>query len=611
MDKKFAVLLVRVSTEMQDYDAQILDLESFARKRGFNTFKTIETKESGLISIDQRTGTNELFNFIEENPDYQTVFATEISRLARRQSTLHLIKDWLVKNKIQLFLKDSDFKLLNEDNKISAEAEMMFSLFGIFAESEIKQKKLRFARERRKLMAMGLSISGKTLFGYERKQIDSGQNTLVHHKENADIVRKIYNWYLHGFEGIKDVSISKINLQCIKEDLPKYTHSKRNINKLLKEEAYTGFKITNNKWKNPLYDFGGSEEKYLYSKNEIFYGVPIIDRETFDAVQLKLKEKNNNVDKSTKHITLLAKLITCPVCGKFFQGDYRIKEKTIKHTYRCSSRSTPLKCTNSQTFSMAMLDAAVWNLIKTDLPLLAKQIVENDPKDDAIKQQKMIENLESKEKAIRENIKKENLRYEIFIKNPESVESDFFDKYETKIENYNKSIKKIVNERAKIKIAQSIKEDQLGDIDFVINSNLQNIENSKELLKKYINIFVENINVLLHNKRFSVFSINFKLNSSGRLVLNNNKTNINNNSAEYIESPFNKTTFLILDKIQTLKIRAFKTNQPISIINEDTIKVHHFVLPLVKLSETFTGIDKNKGILKEFHEFEFNKINIY
>ena len=41
--------------------------------------------------------------------------------------------------------------------------------------------------------------------------------------------------------------IKKITLECIKRGFPKYTHSKRNINKLLKEEGYVGEKTTNNK----------------------------------------------------------------------------------------------------------------------------------------------------------------------------------------------------------------------------------------------------------------------------------------------------------------------------------------------------------------------------
>jgi len=605
MEKRHAVLLVRVSTEIQDYDAQIIDLEGFANKKGYEHFKIIQTKESGLISLNQRSGTNEMFNFIKENPEYNTVFATEISRLARRQSTLHIIKDWLVKNKVQLYLKDTDFKLLNEKNKLTTEGEMMFSLFGIFAETEITQKKLRFSREKKRLMALGLSISGKLLFGYERHLTETKQNKLIHHKVNAEIVRIIYNWYLNGIDGEKEVSINKIYLKCIELDYPKYTHSKRNINKLLKEEAYTGFKTTNNKWKNPMYKFDDTEEQYHSSSNDIFYGDPIIPRKTFDEVQQKLKQKNSKVDKSTKHVTLLAKLVVCPTCGKSFLGEYRIKEGLVKNNYRCSSRSVALKCNNTQVISMSMLDSAIWSLIKSDLELLAKQIVENDPKEESIRQKLALENLEFKEKELRERVKKENQRYDVYISNPDSVEQDFFKKFEVKIKNLNESIKQIINEKAKIETAQSIKNEELNNIEFVINSNITNIESNKLLLKKYINIFVKNINVHLHGKRFTIISIEF--NEHG----NNYLEKQNNGIAIYHEAHYNKKTFVILDKKQTLKIRAVKSNIHIDIIDDKTIKALRWEIPLDKIFQSQTENNIQTGVLKEFIELNFKKLQVY
>ena len=605
MEKHHAVLLVRVSTEAQDYDAQIEDLQDFANKKGYKHFKIIQTKESGLISLDQRAGTNELFSFIKENPEYDTVFATEISRLARRQSFLHLIRDWFEENRVQLFLKDSDFKLLNDDFKVTPEGTMMFALFGIFAETELTQKKKRFAREKKKLMALGLSISGKVLFGYEREMTDAMKNKLVHHKKNAEIVRTIFNWYLHGFDGEKDVSINKINMKCIKDNYPKYTHSKRNINKLLKEEAYTGSKTTNNKWKNPMAKFNDKVEKYLYSNNLVSYGDPILDRETFDKVQLKLKEKNTTVEKSVKHVTLLSRLLICPICGKYFQGDYRIGETYIKHSYRCSSRSTPYKCLNKQSFSMAMLDSAVWCVIKSDLELLAKQIVQNDPKDEGLKLEAELSYLEATEREIREKVKKENNRYSIYIENPESVEPDYFENFQSKIKAHTKKLNQINDEKAKIKSLQTIKKEQLSDIDFVINSNLLTIEKSKSLLKKYINIFVSEIRIHHHNTRFTVISINFK--EYGHETWRR----VSDGIAEHKEAHYSNCAYVILDKKQTLKIKAVKTNLNIEIIGENSIKAIRWEIPIEKIFEPRTESVSKIGVLKEFIEMKFDKLKIY
>lgn len=144
MSNNYAILLVRVSTMEQNYDPQIDDLKKYALALGYNKLKIIETKESGLVDFDKKVGTNQLFSFISENPKYKVVFATEISRIGRRQSILHQIKEWFVRNRIQLHVKDVGYSLFDETGNVTIAGEMMFSLYGLFAEAEIKQKRTDF-----------------------------------------------------------------------------------------------------------------------------------------------------------------------------------------------------------------------------------------------------------------------------------------------------------------------------------------------------------------------------------------------------------------------------------------------------------------------------------
>ena len=155
MKAKCAVLLVRVSTLIQDYQPQIDDLKAYATSRGYQKFHIIETKETGLADFDKKVGTNELFTFLNKNPEYKIVFATEISRLSRRQSILHAIKEWFIQNKIQFVTKDTGYALFDDDGKVSFAGELMFTFYGLFAESEIKQRLDRFKRSRKSLMELG------------------------------------------------------------------------------------------------------------------------------------------------------------------------------------------------------------------------------------------------------------------------------------------------------------------------------------------------------------------------------------------------------------------------------------------------------------------------
>ena len=81
--------------------------------------------------------------------------------------------------------------------------------------------------------------------------------------------------------------------------------------------------------------------------------------------------------------------------------------------------------------------------------------------------------------------------------------------------------------------------------------------------------------------------------------------------AEFIDAHYSKCTYVILDKKQTLKIRAVKTNLPISVLEHNTIKVMRFDLRLDEIFEKLDEKPENKGVIKEFQQIEFNKLDVY
>jgi DNA invertase Pin-like site-specific DNA recombinase len=96
-----------------------------------------------------------------------------------------------------------DFKLLDDNGKVNQQGEIIFTLFGLFAESEVKTKLERFVRKRKELMVMGLSIGGKLLFAMTVLNSKTKKNTLVVNDEQATIVRTIFNWYINGLNNVK------------------------------------------------------------------------------------------------------------------------------------------------------------------------------------------------------------------------------------------------------------------------------------------------------------------------------------------------------------------------------------------------------------------------
>ncbi|RXR17361.1 hypothetical protein EQG63_11270 [Flavobacterium amnicola] len=510
MEMQHAILLVRVSTLEQDYQAQIYDLKQYGKSLGYTEFHVIETKETAFADLSQKVGTNEMFKFIDANPEYNTILTTEISRIARRQSILHTIKEHCINKRIQIFIKDIDFKLLDEYGKITNNAEMAFTLFGMFAESEVKQKLERFVRKRKELMQMGVSISGKLLFGYDRLKLENNKNTLIVNDEQAAIVRTIYNWYLNGLNNKKNPSIKAISIECVKQGFHPYTHSKRNVNKLLKEQGYTGSKTTNNKRKNPKFGIVSNESEYLTSANKIKYPV-IIESELFNKVQEKLKSNITQGDKETKHITILSKLLNCPSCGRKMQGNYRLSTTGNKNSYRCTSRGDTVTCASvGKSISMNLIDSAIWSLIKADLPALSKKINEINPDEYLLELDNHLINLINRETEIQTSIS-ENVAILNSVGRLSSQSIiPLIEKTGKTIEKLESELNKIQQEKSLIESKKLLIYDKQDNVESVINDNLSAIESSKELLKNYINSIVQEINIFQHNIQYTVLQVVIK-----------------------------------------------------------------------------------------------------
>jgi DNA invertase Pin-like site-specific DNA recombinase len=110
-----------------------------------------------------------MFKYINEHPEYN--ITTEISRIGRRQSILHSIKEHCLAKQIQIYIKDLDFKLLDDNGKVNQQGEIIFTLFGLFAESEVKQS-LKDLSGKEKTNGDGFKY-GKLLFGYDRSKLEN------------------------------------------------------------------------------------------------------------------------------------------------------------------------------------------------------------------------------------------------------------------------------------------------------------------------------------------------------------------------------------------------------------------------------------------------------
>ena len=112
------ILLVRVSTDKQEYHRQINELNEFCAKMNWEIVGTFANKVSGAESIENRTEITEMIEFVRTN-DVKRVVCIEISRLGR--NTLEALKviQILNENKVSLYIKNYSLETLNNDGSVN------------------------------------------------------------------------------------------------------------------------------------------------------------------------------------------------------------------------------------------------------------------------------------------------------------------------------------------------------------------------------------------------------------------------------------------------------------------------------------------------------------
>lgn len=519
-----ALLLSRVSTPEQhyeDFSPQQMDLEAWAKDQGYTDLVPIDSVESGFLDMDSKEGWNAIIDYLEKDKDCKTIIATEINRIARDQAVLQEVKKYLINNQIQLIIKDLRFWLLNPDGTKQFSADLLFAIYSSMAEWEMLDKKERLQRALRGYRAKGYSIGGKELFGYKRV-CDGGLGkkfTYDIDKELQKQIRQVFEWYAYGIN--KDLSITslkRLRIECIQAGFDKYFHSQRNLNKCLKEKAYIGKKVTHNKKKNPQYwNYGDkTAPKYIDANSYECTYKRMIDDELFYKVQERLSKKDphkraisNNmyVDISHKHITLLSKIVKCPICGGFLTGDYRVKDGLNKHTYRCArSRRNIEDCTYRKAPSMLSLDSAVWSFLRTKV----KEInAKKNAQYAAINQDDVnnrIRNLEEELKLIEDDYDDAEYTYN---QNRRRNRANAREKYQKRLEEIDKSKASIEKEIKKNKkVLEELKErDTAEQREKELEKNILKISNTKEDIYKYIHLLIKTVKPLLSTSRFTVLEV--------------------------------------------------------------------------------------------------------
>lgn len=594
---KKCIILTRVSTTQQDYQFQLDALYKYAEDLGLDKpLIDISTKESGFRSMEAKDGFKKVIKFLSEN-NCRIVLCTELSRLAREKIILEQIKEWFVNNKIQLYVKDQNFKLFNDNGEVDMTTDIIFSVYASMAQSEMREKKKRMSRGLGTLLSSGYAVVGPTAFGYAKRKTTEKINgkyrtELIIDEEKAEQVKKVFDWCLYGIGGDKTrCSVNAIVKESIARGFDPYLTSPSNVKKCLANEGYTGSKTTHNRRKNPAYwDYGHKDEpRYIESRSHTIKYPAIISREKFEAVQKKMRSGYNHLDevglnvyadKSRTHITLLAKILICPVCGRFLTGNYRQREDRLMAYYRCGEFHQ-----SRNTFAMPLFDTAIWEFCKSNyetyLDFLKKSAGTDTTEIDKriVNYHSMIDNIEKeKDEYLAQILSLGKMSPKLQAKVKAKV-----DEYDSQIAELNSSILREQETLETIKMMSDLSDTELA------------LETSKEEMRKYIQLLVHQVLPVYKTVRLYVLKVTL---NRGILVP---YTTHEESQVEVDDVP----VYLIIDGIQGCSPKVRCVYSPSVVFDQDngTFTVDGTT---VNVKDVFEDVEDEFS-----REIVFRRLNIY
>lgn len=124
---KKVVLLLRVSTNSQDYEYQRSTLTDICNRNNWEVIRTFENKVSGAKKNEEREEIVELLDYVKNN-DVDLVATTEISRVSR--STLEALKiiETLNENKVNLYLANYGIETLLPNGTVNPIARLILTI---------------------------------------------------------------------------------------------------------------------------------------------------------------------------------------------------------------------------------------------------------------------------------------------------------------------------------------------------------------------------------------------------------------------------------------------------------------------------------------------------
>jgi len=129
------LILVRVSTNRQDFNHQLTDLKKYCEQMNYNVIHIIKSIVTGNTTNKKRLDLQELLE-VAKTKSFDKVIITEISRLGRRPNEIRSILDQLHAQKISVVFRQLGVESLDQDGKEGLISRLIVSIHSEIASNE-------------------------------------------------------------------------------------------------------------------------------------------------------------------------------------------------------------------------------------------------------------------------------------------------------------------------------------------------------------------------------------------------------------------------------------------------------------------------------------------
>lgn len=461
-----AIAIIRTSTNKQEIESQKEQVLQMCYNDGLKDEEVIIVGEQGAsaIKLDDiyMKNLNYIYELIENNKSIKCVYAWAIDRIGRVESVLHTFREFLVKNQIQLKIRNPNLVLLDYYGKEQMGVKVQFSVYATLAAIEMDNKKERFKRAKERNKKTGKFFGGpRIMFGYcldENKYFVPDQ---IHSK----VVKEIFEEYASGKWSLRKLCTEMNNRGYKRDDKPLTFET-------VKTCLYNGYK------------YCGIDTNVNYP--------PILTKEIVDKVNNVLK-KNKKIQKSNYHHYFAHGILRCQ-CG--------LRMSVTHDHYRCISTiangktlTGEIKKCNSKynNVSLRVLDGILWKIAKDCHERVLDEL--NSEKKKELKKEKSI--LEKKIKKFQNDIdsfaeKRTKLFERSILENiPDKVIESIKAKLKTQEDNVRKEYNICEERLNRINATLSLgvnkrRDNELKFLTMLLIDAEQNEQEMNELVHKYI-----------------------------------------------------------------------------------------------------------------------------